>query len=159
MMLCVIDIDDCISDGRRRAQLAGAEPNRQLDVAAYSRWCSTINRGIEHDVPVAGMCTFVQALASSAYAQVIYVTARGEDLRGLTEDWLKLHGFPRIQLFMRPRGDVRTSAAYKESVISKQATADHEPVIVVDDDVAGAMAHVCRRRGWTLLKAVSCLGG
>jgi phosphoglycolate phosphatase-like HAD superfamily hydrolase len=154
-MLVVVDIDQCISDGRRRALVAGAEPDRTRDVARYNTWRDTINAGIEHDDPVPGMRELVAALTEAGH-DVVYVTARGSSLRGPTRDWLKAHDFPDLLVIMRAETDFRKSCDYKEWAINKMLTSDHQPVLVLDDDERGELEAVCKRRGWTFLKAVSC---
>lgn len=152
MTVFVVDIDDTISDGSRRTQLAGHEPDRVKDVQGYNAWRDRINEGLEHDRPVSGMRDLVHALVDAGH-HVAYVTARGSELREVTREWLRQHGFPDEMLYMRAAADFRPSAAYKEFVITKLLTSEHEDVVVIDDDPRGELVDVCRRRGWTFLRA------
>jgi hypothetical protein len=150
-MLVVIDIDGTIADGTRRFAYAGPEPDRERDVAAYEAWKTKVNAGIEHDSPVPGMKEFVCAVAD----QAVYMTARGSSLRAPTREWLRHNGFPDLLIIMRAEEDYRPSAKYKEWAIERLLTAEHESVVVCDDDERGELQAVCARRGWTFLKAVS----
>jgi hypothetical protein len=149
-MLVVFDIDMTIANGTRRALAAGPEPDRAKDPARYEAWKNAINAGVEHDMPIPGMLELVTAMADY---NAVYLTARGSDLRSQTRDWLKANGFPDLMLFMRAQSDFRSSAKFKEYVIQKLIVAEHESVIVVDDDERGELAKVCKLRGWTMLKA------
>jgi hypothetical protein len=151
-MLVIVDIDDTISDGSRRTLAAGHEPDRRKDTGAYNAWRDKINTGLELDAPVTAMRELVTALVEAGH-HVAYVTARGSELREVTRGWLRQFGFPDEMLYMRAATDFRPSAEYKEFVVSKLLTSDLEDVLVIDDDPRGELAEVCRRRGWTFLKA------
>lgn len=151
MSLFVVDIDGTIANGRRRFIFAGDEPNRETEPGAYEQWKLRVNSGIEHDEPVPGMLDLVKAVQDRA----VYMTARGSSLRAPTREWLRKHGFPDLLCIMRAEEDVRPSAKFKEWAIQKLMTSDHESIVVVDDDERGELEEVCKRRGWTFLRAVS----
>lgn len=154
-MLVIVDIDNCIADGRRRSIAAGPEPARHKESARYERWKNTINAGIEHDLPVPGALELVRAYVAAGH-DVSYVTARGSSLREVTREWLRANNFPDLFIVMRAESDKRSSAEYKEWAIDKMRVSDHEAVAVFDDDERGELAEVCRKRGWTMFKAVYC---
>lgn len=154
MALFVFDIDMTLANGARRKRYAGAEPNREKDPAAYNIWRDKINQNLDADEPVPGMVEMVRAMEESGNS-VVYVTARGSNLRSETREWLKRHGFPDCMLWMRAETDLRPSAKFKEHIISKLRTSEHEATVVVDDDERGELEEVCKRRGWTFLRALS----
>jgi hypothetical protein len=157
-MLFVFDIDNCLSDGRRRSLRAGPEPDRNLEPARYEAWKNIINTGIEDDEPVPGMCELVACLDDVGHT-VVYMTARGESLRQATRDWLRRHAFRDLRLVMRPEHDDSKSASYKAREIEALRTSPLEDVMVWDDDERGELEAVCRLKGWVMHKATACLGG
>ena len=152
MMLFIIDIDGTVANGERRFKEAGPEPTRE-DKDRYFDWCRVINTGIENDDPVPGMATLVRACAETA--RVVYLTSREERHREATVRWLRQHGFPISQLIMRPNGSYAHTPDFKEASINAVKLDPEEMVVVIDDDEHGTIEAMCRRNGFTFLKARS----
>lgn len=152
-MLVVLDIDGTIANGERRFKNAGPEPDRS-NLEVYNKWVETVNTGIGMDYPVQGMQDAAYALWS--HRELIYLTSREEQHRLVTEEWLKRHGFPPAQLFMRPNGDSSPTPELKEREIRK-AIQEYTPsaILVIDDDEHGTIEAMCHKNGWTFLKARS----
>jgi len=151
-MLLVVDVDCTIANGAARVAKAGPEPSRD-DKEAYVKWVETVNSGVESDLPVPGMKTLLESLAGSR-AIILYLTSREEKLRNVTKHWLFEHGFPSAPLFMRPNDCWMSTAELKEIAISLFKQGQTE-VVVLDDDEHGTIEEMCKRRGFTFLKARS----
>jgi hypothetical protein len=150
-MLFVVDIDCTISDGTQRVKKAGPEPDRANE-AQYIVWVQVINSGMEFDQAVPGMVPLITALADKA--RVIYATSREERHRQTTETWLKVQGFPTAKLLMRPNDCWAATATLKEIMIASNRDS-RETVVVIDDDEHGGIEEMCKRNGYTFLKARS----
>jgi hypothetical protein len=87
----------------------------------------------------------------------VYLTARNEVYRKVTQEWLKKNGYPPLKLYMRPRKNRLLAGAFKEQQIlgilhsSKQFL----HVIILDDDQRGDIALAAKRNNWSMLKALS----
>lgn len=157
-MLVIVDIDATIADATKRLKVAGPEPDRN-DKAAYLAWLDRVQnaKSLAADQPVPGMEELCAALSNFYKCQLYYVTSREEKWRSVTWDWLRLYGFlgHSMELLMRPNADWRSSGEFKEEVIKSLLTESKESVIVIDDDEKGDLEVVCKRNGWTFLKARS----
>lgn len=153
--LCIVDIDDCITDGTRRAERAGPEPDRYLNPGGYEEWRNIINEGLEDDAPIVAMRNLVTAVAAAPATRLVYLTARGEELQQITRLWLIYHRFPPGMLEMRTENDWRKSADYKAGTIEKlkREFKDTDSVLVIDDDKRDELRPICAQRGWMFLKA------
>lgn len=154
-----VDLDGTVLDNRDRLTKAGPEPDRN-DLPALFKWLDVLmdRETMPHDKQVPGMRALAWALYVSLYntfgEKVIYLTARNENLRDLTEQWLKNNGFPNFELHMRGKDDVQADFSLKRDLIR---SFNAQNVVVIDDDPSGNLERVCREEGWTMLKAVSCL--
>lgn len=156
--LFIIDIDGTIAHAGRRFAEAGTEPTRHYkDV--YEAWVARVQNehSLMQDEPVAGMRTLCRALEHYPYSDTVFLTSREERWRKITNEWIKENGFPfTIKLVMRGDGNYSEGADFKEGAIDilMQAYRSTE-VVVVDDDGQGTIEEMCKRRGWTFLKARS----
>lgn len=159
--LFIIDIDGTIADHGRRIAKAGPEPSRS-DKEAYFKWVATIQSedSLLEDKAISGMEDLVSSLDNKILQnEVVYLTGREEQWRGVTERWFYENNFPDYGLIMRPDDDYRDTAAFKEDAID-DILINFRPnaVVVIDDDQSGELEKVCKRRGWTFLKAMSGSG-
>jgi hypothetical protein len=154
--LFIVDIDATIAHAGRRLQIAGAEPSRdQLDV--YNTWLDKVQdaNSLLADEPVAGMRDFVTALRKGSLS-VVFLTAREEKWRDVTEAWLLKERFPKLPLIMRPNDNFYDSAVFKASEIKElKGLFECDDVVVIDDDQNGTLEGICAFNGWTFLKARS----
>lgn len=67
--------------------------------------------------------------------QIIYVTARREELRTTSMEWLRKHGLwlSPYQMFMRKAGDRREDSLVKRDLLEEIKALGYAPVIAVDD--------------------------
>jgi hypothetical protein len=159
-MIVVIDIDGTITNGERRFKTAGPEPRGRGP--KYWAWLNKVQtaKKLLADKPVPGMQQLVQRFSTLPTAEqepvfIFYLTGREDKYRAVTKQWLKANGFPNLLLQMRPIGDNKPNGEFKEAVINLYNCFSGEPVLVIDDDYTGEIAKVCKKNGWTFLKAMS----
>lgn len=152
MTLFAIDIDGTLANATERLKRAGKEPSRK-NSKAYKKWVTSVNKGMKDDLPVPGMLSLIKGLGED---KVVYLTSRDASLRKVTQEWLMLHNFPHYGLIMRPTGSHTEGVDFKEIALetlywSTQATA----IVVIDDDGKRDIEKMCKRNGYTFLKARS----
>jgi hypothetical protein len=150
-MLYVIDIDGTCADGAERFAKAGPEPDR-TNKEQYTKWVDKVNFGMENDKAVPGMVQLITAMIENGH--IVFATSREERHRKVTEKWLKQEGFPVGKLVMRPNDCWSNTADLKEIIIAANRD-PWEAVIVIDDDEHGTIEAMCKRNGYTFLKARS----
>lgn len=150
-ILYVYDLDATCMDASFRHTVAGPEPERS-NRKKYIQWLSKVQnkKSLLKDKPVIGM----KELCNLTKKNAIYLTSRQESYREVTKKWLKKHKFPNLPLYMRKRGDWESSGKFKESVLLGLIKKNTK-LIIFDDDQKGCLLDVCKRRKWTLLKAMS----
>jgi len=148
-----IDIDGTVANATRRFAAAGKEPHRH-EKEKYAEWLSKVQNAVSlmQDVPVKGMQTLLWALQSYG-AEVAFLTAREERWRHVTESWLKAKEFGSVKVYMRPNDNWQDAGTLKENIIDALTQQYPGNVVIIDDDPLGELQIVCKRRGWTLLKA------
>lgn len=154
--LFFIDLDGTLVDAAARMEIAGGEPDRFSDKKAHESWLQTIQSEalLSIDKPVKGMIQLVKGVHNQTFGAV-FLTAREERYRTVTEAWLKEQGLSHIRLVMRPNGNEQPYHNFKEEAIKEELeTYPGATVVVLDDDPSGMLANVCRRNSWTMLKAV-----
>ena len=72
-------------------------------------------------------------ILSAAKVEIIFVSARSEKDRSVTEKWLAVHGFEWNYLFMREDGDNRKDAIIKEELYRKHIEGRYDILFVLDD--------------------------
>ena len=90
----------------------------------------------------------VHALRDEGY-EVVFVSGRPDNYRAVTEDWLRLHGFPDTRypiLFMRRAGDRRPDTVVKEEIL-RTYFPDLSLIHLVFDDRARVIQEVWRKHG------------
>lgn len=156
LSLFMIDIDGCVADGRARYAASGPEPEGSKTSAAYKRWVSTVmdQKQMALDPPVPGMADILDALHVEGHI-VAFVTSREEMHRAITEKWLDDNGFLEfgMRVIMRPQGSLLPDHELKEKAVDTLiAEFRPEAVVIMDDDLRGGLAKVCKKNGWTMLK-------
>jgi hypothetical protein len=71
-------------------------------------------------------------LAIAEGGELIFVSARPEDYREQTEEWLRYYGMDHFHMIMRPSGDKRPDTEVKEGIYEKYLK--HYEIIRVFDD-------------------------
>lgn len=64
---------------------------------------------------------------------VLVVSARPDDYRQATENWLASNGITYDKLYMRPAGDYRKDAIVKREILQEILDDGFEPFLVIDD--------------------------
>lgn len=151
--LVVIDLDGTIVDAKKRFQLAGPEPDRRADVEAYDKWLGRVQSTalLSQDSPIKGMHALLWALQQSP-CTCLYLTARGEEFREVTGNWLTEHGFPALELIMRQDDNKLSSVDFKEKMIKLAKWNTRATNVVVIDDLPEIIDMVLVN-GWTPLQA------
>ncbi len=126
----LIDLDGtlCDCDDRVRASL-----NREgkLDYDKFfvpelvftdkiNEWCWSIIKGL-------------QILHANQLLTII-LTGRDENLRPVTERWLRLHGVAYNELFMKPNNKAIYASVFKESIIRETILPKYKIFLAIDDD-------------------------
>lgn len=123
MALAIFDLDGCISDDRWRS-------NRLAD--GLTNGFAYYHEGIPEDKPA--NIDKVKYHRHNLKHQIVFLTARPEKYREVTEEWLDKH-FPFLTdywLFMRKDGDMASSPEMKSAVVIELLRA-HSIAILYDD--------------------------
>lgn len=155
--LFIIDIDGTLAHAGRRFREAGPEPDRN-DGRLYEEWVRRVQseESLSADEPVIGMKSLLHGLGCSNECIPVYLTSREEVWRKTTRSWLDRHRFPYFKLIMRSVGNYSEGGVFKENSIDILCQENHvSTVVVLDDDGKGDIEDMCKRRGWTFLKARS----
>lgn len=148
-----MDIDATIADATERLRKAGPEPSRR-NKKEYLLWLDRVQNkeSLLEDSAVPGMKALCDLAVKS---RLVYVTSREKKWKTITKQWLKMHNFPSACLMMRPNECWVGSGKLKETIIKDLLSYKNDEVIVVDDDERGDLEKVCKKNGWTFLKARS----
>jgi hypothetical protein len=131
--LAVFDVDGVVADVRHRLHHVTRRPKN------WSRFFAGAGRDPALETGV------TLALEYARDHDLVWLTGRPENLRGVTERWLASHGLPVTELIMRPPADRRPAREYKASRLLRLAeTGDVR--IVVDDDPA--VVSMLTEAGW-----------
>lgn len=121
----IVDIDGTLADLTHRRHHLEKKPK---DWKAFFA-------SVEHDQPIKHMRSLIYGMALTNY--IIFMTGRHEALRGVTEQWLRKHGFKYdlspLVMYMRPDGDFRDDAIIKLKLLQKARADGWEPVMAFDD--------------------------
>lgn len=102
MNIAVIDLDGTVSDARHRLHLITDAAG-----ATHDQWVRFFDAAADDPVLPDGVCT-ARRLAESN--DIVWLTARPERIRTLTERWLLDNDLPPGRLLMKPAGDERPGA-------------------------------------------------
>ena len=153
-LLVLVDLDGTCADMKWRHDLAGKEPNKK-NWSKYKKWLTKIQsqKMILKDRSIPGMREMCILLKEHA----VYLTARNEIYRKVTNQWLKKNKYPALKLYMRPRGNRLAAGAFKEQQILNilHSSKGFVHVVILDDDQKKDIALAAKKNGWTILKALS----
>lgn len=121
--IAVFDIDGTVADARHRLHLIAG-------TADHEQWVQFFDAAVD-DPPLAEGVAKARQLAETH--DIVWLTARPERLRAMTERWLAEHGLPPGRLLMLPDGDKTLARRYKLDAIRRLAE-EREVAVVVDDD-------------------------
>jgi hypothetical protein len=121
--LAVFDIDGTVADARHRLHLI-AETDQ------HENWVRFFDAAVDDPPLPEGVA---RAHEFAERYDIVWLTARPERIRPMTEQWLADHGLPTGQLLMLPDGEKTLARMYKLDTIRRLAE-DREIAVVVDDD-------------------------
>lgn len=152
-IIIFLDIDGTCANSAARFKKAGPEPKTRGP--AYTKWLKKVQNEklILQDRSIEGMAYLAHVLSDDRHTHLYYLTGRSEVYRKVTREWLDLWGYPPCTLLMRPKGNRMNNGTLKESIIKQHEEVG--PTIVVDDDYTKDIQRVCKKNGWTFLKAMS----
>lgn len=124
MKPCVLfDIDGTIAlIDHRRPLLDGNKPD----------WRS-FNSKMGDDIPNHPVVDLYKTLWDSQKYQLILVSGRGEEHRGITEAWLTWNLIPFDRILMRSSNDFRPDSEIKQEILDQLRAEGNEISFVVDD--------------------------
>jgi hypothetical protein len=120
MSLAVFDIDGVVADVRHRVHHLDSRPKD---------WGGFFGAAGD-DSPLPEGLALVAELGGRH--EVVWLTGRPDWLRATTRRWLRTHGLPVTELFMRERGDFRPARLYKLGVL--RSLAARQIAAFIDDD-------------------------
>lgn len=129
-----IDIDGTVLNPGDRFSKAIFPENGDRNLQAYRDALDIVQTEelFMQDKPIPGMQDYLRL-----FPKFVYLTSREDKHRHVTMKWLKMHGFPEAELYMREAGDHRSSAVFKKQQI-KMIMSYQSPFtnyILLDDDV------------------------
>ena len=95
------------------------------------RWKSFFDE-MHLDAPITEIIDLATALHDQGY-KILVVSARPDDYKGVTINWLDEESVPFDRIYMRKAGDYRADAIVKAEILQQIRDDGFEPYIVVDD--------------------------
>lgn len=108
--IVVFDLDGTLSDGSNRVHLIPKPEDRGIDKA----WIECSLAAID-DAVIADNVQLLRTLAICY--DIVILTGRGMVAQDITIKWLKENFIPYDRLIMRPIGDCRPDAEFKEAML------------------------------------------
>jgi hypothetical protein len=121
--IAVFDIDGTVADARHRLHHIAETDN-------HENWVRFFDAAIDDPPLLEGVA---RAKQFAERYDIVWLTARPERLRPVTEQWLAEHHLPAGRLLMLPDGEKMLARMYKLDVIRRLAE-EREIAVVVDDD-------------------------
>jgi len=128
--LLVVDLDGTIADDRHRMPEGG-------DFSQFSEedWTKFYSReNILKDVPIS---VFAAPALRVCQSSIVYLTGRDRIADPISKEWIRLFGFPDVDLYSRPSGDRRSGAMVKQDLLVNEILPKFFGVVVraaIDDD-------------------------
>lgn len=120
--LVIVDIDGTVADCDHRRHFVQGEKKD---------WKSFFE-AMGLDIPRKVVYNRAHELAVANGAEIVFVSARPEDYREVTESWLRDNEMDHLHLIMRPSGDSRPDTEVKAGIYNKYLK--HYNIIKVFDD-------------------------
>lgn len=129
----ISDIDGTVADGKHRQHWVRSKPKN---------W-NAYNAAMHNDTPIISVIYTIRALHAAGNV-IILSSGRQDKDRKTTEDWMKLHGVPYEELYMRKTGDYRDDTIVKEEML-REIEKKYDIVGVFDDRIK--VVDMWRRNG------------
>jgi hypothetical protein len=107
MRIVIADLDGTLSDYGHRKHLY-----KERDYDAF-------NKAGKNDKPIENICNILRALDREE-TEIIIMTARSDDNRMDTQEWIKLNDVPCDRLIMRPFGDNTSDDECKRKLFNEE---------------------------------------
>ena len=107
MRIVIADLDGTISDYSHRIKLY-----KERDYDSF-------NKAGKDDKPIENICNILRALDREE-TEIVIITARSDDNRPATQDWLRLNDVPCDRLIMRPKDDNSSDAECKRKLFEEK---------------------------------------
>ncbi len=138
--LVLFDIDGTLADiGHRRHHVMGDNQN----------WAAFFKE-MGDDTPNKPIVNLYQTLKAASTYDLVIVSARPENYRPLTEQWLFWNGIEFDRLIMRPEKDYRPDTEIKKEILALLISEGREITFVVDD--RDSVVEMWRENGITCLQ-------
>lgn len=118
-----VDIDNTLADNSHREHELNSEPRK-------TRWKRFFN-AMDKDTPNMWCVSLIEGM--KFVSEVLICSARPDDYRKTTEDWLNRHSIYFDKLIMRPRGDSRRDDLVKEIIYEFEVKTRYNLLFSVDD--------------------------
>lgn len=106
--IVVCDIDGTVADCEHRRHFVQGEKDWKGFFSAMAE-----------DTPRLDVYEKAMDLAVANDGELIFVTARPEDYREVTEKWLEKHGMDHLHMIMRPSKNTRPDTEVKQTILEK----------------------------------------
>lgn len=118
----ICDIDGTVANNDHRRAYVQSVPRNW---AAYEA-------RMEHDLPISPVIEILWALFAAGH-NIIMCSARGEQSRQTTEEWLSRYNIRYHKLYMRAAGDYRNDSIIKGELLDQMLEDGYQPTAVFDD--------------------------
>ena len=134
----VVDIDGTVADNRWRQHLAPDDSRKDEEDA----WRAFHEASVK-DEPVPHVVALVNTLQGAGH-DVVFLTARSEWTRSITDNWLRANVTESYWLLMRPDNDVRKAGKVKVDLLTQLFSTERAMVdavaLVIEDSENNARA-------------------
>lgn len=134
--VCLWDVDGTISDTSWRLPLIKTKPKNWKKFMADSI----------HDKTIAATEYIYKAIANEQDNIMVIMTARSEDEREITSEWLKRNGFLYAEMFMRKAKDNRPDWEVKTELIAA-IQEKYGPIFMAFEDRPGVITNCYHKLG------------
>lgn len=134
----IFDVDGTIANNDHRRVWV---QNKPKNWKAY-------NATMADDQPIDNIIHLTQILC--IHYHVLIVTARSDDYKQTTVDWLEKHMVPHTAIYFRKEKDYRDDTVVKSEILDKILEEGYNPVMVFDDRTK--VVNMWRERGLQCLQ-------
>jgi phosphoglycolate phosphatase-like HAD superfamily hydrolase len=121
MKCYIFDLDGTICDCSHRIHLIQQSPKD---------WDTFFSR-CHLDAPIPHIIEMARRL--NVTTQIVFVSGRSDQCRTETKIWLRQHGLPSTNLYMRKEGDHRDDDVIKIELLNDLRADGFEPIMAFDD--------------------------
>ena len=119
----IVDVDGTVANNEHRTHMLEETPKN---------WQKFFDASVD-DTPIEPVKFIVNTLFHHSNLPIMIVTARDENHRELTEDWLEKHGIEYNQYYCRCADDRREDYVIKREILEQIRADGFEPVMAFED--------------------------